>query len=123
MQLGLLLDELFQFIGSSLAHLVADRIVFVQHGHEFFLALFDDFFHCLVLVELRFLLKQTHAVAFRAGDFSCIVLINSGDDPEQRAFPRPIKTQHTDLCAVVKSKIDLAQDLPLGRIDLTDIDE
>ncbi len=123
MQLGLLLEELLQFIGSSFAHLVADRVVFVQHGHEFFLALFDDFFHRLVRIELGFLLKETHAVALRAGDLSRIVLIDSGNDPEQRTLPRSIETQHADLRAEVETEIDLAQDLPLRRIHLADIDE
>ncbi|MCG3776690.1 MAG: hypothetical protein JW395_3550 [Nitrospira sp.] len=123
MQLGLLLEKLFQFIGACLAHLVADCVVFVQHGHEFFLALFDDFFHRLVRIKLWFLLKQAHAVPLRAGDLTGIVLIDSGDDPEQRTLARSIQAQHTDLRAEVEPEIDLSQHLLLRRIDLSDIDE
>ena len=79
LELRLLIEQLLHFVRRGLADLVADRFIFFEQRHQFFLAFFDDLFHGLVGIELRLLLEQTDAVAFGAGD-----LPGDNSDPRPR---------------------------------------
>ena len=68
----------FPFHRASLAHLVATASYSCSIRHEFLLALFDDFFHGLVRIELRFLFKQSDGVALRR-----VISPDSSDRPRQ----------------------------------------
>ncbi len=123
LQLSLLVEQLFHLIRPDFAHLIADSFVLMHQRNQLSLALFDDFFDRLVGIELGFLFQQADAIALGSRDLAGVIWIHTGNDLQQRTLARTVQAQHSDLRPVVETEVDLPQHLPLGRIDLPDIDE
>ena len=82
--------------------LLVDFFIFRQcvHGalHTFHHHLLDRLF----IVELRFLSQIAHRIARRENHFALIVLVQSGDNLQQRRLSRTVQTDDTDLRSVEK---------------------
>ena len=115
--MSLLLNERVHDVSRNLlAQLFADRLVIPKHGHQFLPPLLYDFFHGLRGIELRFLLQQSHGVAFGEGDFSRVIFVDATDNAQQGAFAGAVRAEHANFGPVIEGQVNVLQHLPLRRM-------
>ncbi len=117
-------QELFHLLrGDVRSQLVAHLFVFPKDRDDVLLALLDDLANGLSRLELRLLLEVADGIPLGESELALIAVIEPGDDAEKRALPRAVEAEDSDLGAVEKGEIDVAQDLPFGREDPSHADE
>ena len=116
----LLVQERFHVIGIDRAEPLVDLVVLAQQVHDGLHRLLDDLAHRLAGIELRLLRQQAARVALGEHRLAQVVLVHAGHDAQQGALARAVQTEHADLGAVEEAERDVAQHLPVGRVDAPD---
>ena len=122
LQLGLALDQFVHLVG-ILEHVgVAERgvhlVELLEQIHHGLHALADHFDHGLLGVELRFLLEISYGISGREHHLALVILVNAGDDFQQRRFTGAVETDDADFGAIEKGEIYVFENLFLGRVGL-----
>ena len=119
MQFALLFQQGVHFIvAHGLGELVADGIELGNQVDDLAEAALDVAAHIQVFVQLG-LLRQVADVDIGLGASLAVkFLVSASHDAQQRRLTRPIKSQHTDLCAGEETERDILENFPLGRNNL-----
>ena len=105
-----LVIDLFGFLRAHVfAQLAAQLVIAVQDGLRGRRAIRHVAGHVLRLVQLRLLRQIPHANARRDDAFTVIILVQPGNNFQQRRFARAVPANNTNFCAEEKGQRDVVQ--------------
>jgi len=107
-------------VGLRVAELLSDRVVFIEHVEDLFLAFAHQLYHRLVGVELRLLLQHTHGVVAAEFDLALVVVVNARDQAHERGFSGAVGPDDADLGAIEKGEVNIFEYYSVGRHCLAD---
>ena len=83
-----------QFVHFIISHfhgkLFVDFFVFLQQINDFLDSLLHDVPDCQCVIQVRFLLKVAHCIAFGKSRFAVKFFVHTGHNAQQRAFSRTV---------------------------------
>ena len=105
----------------GIAEGVVDLVELFEQIDDRLHALLDDLADGLRRIELRLLLEEADGVAGREHGLAEEVLVDAGEDAQQRDLARAVQTDDADLRAVEIGEVDVLEDLLLA-VELRDAD-
>ena len=95
------------FVRHGIGEFGVDLIELTQQSHDRLDTFFDDLADGLCGVELRFLFEKADREPRRHGRLALEVLIDAGQNPQQRALSGSVQTDNADLRSIKIREIDV----------------